>query len=143
MNTQTEVKTQNVPEVKVNQPVLGDFGNGRYSALAKEAYRDAKQVFRLSDEKADKLARQIASDFGACASRGIITMKSAKVSKVNDDGKVTVSEAGSKVKNCASTNALLALRALKFAGEAGDSGILFGTTVWAPCKQLVEYFDIL
>jgi hypothetical protein len=41
------------------------------------------------------------------------------------------------------TNALFALVALKYAGEAGNNGFLFNSTKWAPVKQLTDYFDIL
>lgn len=41
-----------------------DFGNGRYSAVAMETYRDAIRVIGLPASQAEKLARSLASDLG-------------------------------------------------------------------------------
>lgn len=141
MNTQTEVKTQN-PEVKpvVKLPELGDFGMGRYSALMGECFRDAKIVFQLSEEKADKLARQIASDFGAALSSSPVGI--GRIKSVNKDGKITLSEAA-KIKGVTLTSALYALMGLQYAAEAGKFGFSFGNTQWKVAKHLTEYFEKL
>lgn len=116
-----------------------DFGSGRYSALMLECYNDAKTVFKLDDTKAEKLARQIASDFGAVMASAPVE---TRLGKQNKDGKITLSEAA-KVKGVTITNALFAMKALRFAGDAGVNGFSFGQTAWKPVKSLAEYLNSL
>lgn len=138
-----ETITQPVTRSKVvkHKP---DFGNGRYTPLMEEIYRDSQGVFGLSEAKAEKLSKQIASDFGAVMSSVSFNLSAVKMgSKLSKDGKLTIGEAASKVKNVTITNALFALRALKYAGDAGQNGFLFNDTEWAPVKALKDYFDTL
>lgn len=117
---------------KVHKP---DFGNGRYSPLKEEVWHDSQVVFNISSEAAEKLANQIASDLGAVMANSPVKVK---LGKINDDGKMTISEA-CKVKGITMTNPLTALKALHFAGEAGKNGFSFGNTKWAPMQGLQTY----
>lgn len=132
-----------IPQVKPLLPEIGEFGNGRYSPLAGECYKDIKSVFGLDDKPADKLARMIASDFGSAVSQGKVTMKSAKVGKISDDGKVTLTEAANKVKNITMTDALYCLKALKYAKEAGDNGFVWGKTKWQVNDHIAKFLGQL
>lgn len=142
MQTETANIPATVTESK-SKSVKPDFGNGKHSPLMAECYHDAQTVFGLESPKAEKLARQIASDYGAAMSGASVKMKSVKIGKANEDGKVTVSEAASRVKGVTLTHALLALTALKYAGDAGNHGFSFGQTKWEPVKPLKDYFDSL
>ena len=116
-----------------------DFGNGRYSALMEEVWHDSQTVFKLESEKAEKLARQIASDLGAIMANQPV---SVKMGKVNNDGKLTISEA-CKVKGITLTNNIYVLRALFYAGDAGKHGFSFGDTIWQPAMGLADILEKL
>lgn len=116
-----------------------DFGNGRYSALMQECYDDAQAIFKLEPSKAEKLARQIASDFGAIMAASPVEVK---LGRINKDSKLTISEA-SKVKNVTLTNTLYALKALHFANESGKNGFLSRRTTWVLQPNLVKYLESL
>jgi len=116
------------------------FGEGRYSPLMSESFKDAKAIFGLDDKQAEKLARQIGSDFGAAMRGSIATAKLGKA--LSKDGKVTVKEAAS-VKGITLTNALLALRAMDYANESTKFGIARGETKWIASKLLGEYLETL
>jgi hypothetical protein len=140
MNTATVESTQSNVSVKPVLPALGDFGSGRYSDLMNECFKDAQKVFKITPEKADKLARQIASDYGSAIQNTPVEVK--RIKAANKDGKITLAEAA-KIKGVTLTNALFALIALQFAGEAGKHGFLFESTGWKPVKALADYFEKL
>ncbi len=134
MNT-TDAATANQ-----TQQAIGNFGNGRYSALMSECFTDAQRLLGLEETQADKLARQIGSDFGALMREAKVD---AKVSKsVSKDGKVTLSEAA-KVKGVTTTNALTALRVMQFQNEASKYHISPGNTSWSIVGEFKEYLDNL
>lgn len=116
-----------------------DFGNGRYSALMAECYKDAKAIFKLDNKQAESLARKIASDVGAAMAHASIEVK---VGKTNKDGKLTLSEA-SKIKNLAQTYPILALRAMRYANEAMQHGFNRASTQWQASSNLQEYLNEL
>lgn len=122
---------------KQQGPIIGDFGAGKYSELMQSCFIDSQVIFRLSPEKADKLSRLIASDYGAA-------MKFAKVEasiskSVSKDGKVTLREAA-KMKGVTITYPLTAMRMLAFALDAGKYHFLFQTTVWEVTEEMKKYF---
>lgn len=131
-NAVATAPVQSVPEVKSTKP---DFGKGKYSALMQEVYHDAQIVFNISAQASEKLARQVASDIGASMANQPVSIK---LGKVNDNGQLTISEA-CKVKGVIMTNAIYALRAIKYADEAGKNGFSFGGTKWEPVKDLADY----
>ncbi len=121
----------------IEQPKTIDFGNGRYSPLMYETFKAAKTVFGFDDEAAEKLARQTGSDFGAAMRDTIATSKIGKA--LSKDGKVTLSEAA-KCKTTV-TNALVCMRALQFASEAGKYGFSYGKTEWTPTEDFQKVLD--
>jgi hypothetical protein len=131
--------TDTVPNTTVEKQSKPDFGEGRYSPLMEECYNDAIVVFRLSSEKAEKLAKAIARDVGSIMASRPVEVKTTKPSK---EGKITLSEAA-KVKGITMTNTLYALRALHFAAEAGRNGFAWAKTQWTPVQGLREYFETL
>lgn len=140
MNPTIETSTVEKSNPIVKLPELGEFGNGRYSALMEESFRDAQSVFKLTEKQADKLARMIASDYGSAISNSPVDVK--RIKAANKDGKITLAEAA-KVKGVTLTNALFALMALQYAGEAGKHGFSFGNTGWKVSKPLADYFEQL
>lgn len=134
MQTTIETPTQSATKKQVTQI---DFGNGRYSPLMSESFKDAKVIFGLNDKSAEKLARQIGSDFGAAMQNTIAASKIGKA--LSKDGKVTLSEAAkSKV---TVTNALLLMRAMAYCNEAGKFGFSFGKTEWKLTDELQKVLD--
>jgi hypothetical protein len=131
MTTITE-KTQAATTTTATQKP--DFGNGRYSALMEEVWHDSQSVFGIDSAKAEKLARQVSTDVGVIMASATVKVK---LGKLNDDGKLTISEA-CKVKSVTMTDAVFALKALHYAGEAGKNGMSFGFTKWHPTKELKE-----
>lgn len=137
MNTETLVKPAN--EI-INTTKSVDFGNGRYSPLMIESYKDSQAIFGLTEKAAEKLARQIGSDFGA-AMRG--TIATAKIGKaLSKDGKITLAEAA-KAKGVTATNALMALRAMDYANGAIKFGFNRNETKWQSVKELADYLASL
>lgn len=132
--------TQSASDNKTQTP---EFGNGRYSALMAEAYEDSMLILSLTSEQAEKLARQIGSDYGAIMASTTVTMDKAKVSKTSKDGKVTVSEASAKVKNVTMTNALFALRTINYVNECGKHGFIRNKCKWAVSESFQKYLDTL
>lgn len=112
-----------------------DFGSGRYSSLMEECWHDSQTVFKLTSEQAEKLARQIASDFGAAIRNAPVTVG---VRATGKDNKLTLGEA-CKVKGVTGTNALHCLRALHYAAEAGKFGFSYANTGWKTVGTIAEY----
>lgn len=116
---------------------VSKFGNGRYSPLMEECFHDLQTVFKLSPEKAEYIAKAIGSEVGALMRNQPVTVK---VSKANDDGKVTIAEAA-KMKGITVTDTILVLRSLQWANEAVKNGFNRKETNWVPIPKLQEYFD--
>ncbi len=114
-----------------------DFGSGRYSPLMQESFKAAKTVFGFDDKQAEKLARQIGSDFGAAMRDTQATSKIGK--SINGDGKVSLSEAAKCKTTC--TDALLCMRAMQFAAEAGKFGFSYGKTEWTPTEEFAKILE--
>jgi len=131
--------TDTANATRIESHVQPDFGTGRYSALMGEVYDDAQIIFKLTPEKAEKLARQVASDVGAIMASASVSIK---LGKVNKDGKLTIAEAA-KLKGVTLTNTLYALKALHFAAEAGMNGFNWKYTQWCPVQGLKDYFEKL
>lgn len=127
---------ETAPQTHTNKTNKPDFGNGRYSAFMQEAFEDAKHIFGLTPEQAEKLSRQMASEFGAIMANSPVK---PKVGKPNDDGKVTLGEAVKKVKGVTMTPALSAMRALDYANEAVKNGFSRNSTEWKPVEALATF----
>lgn len=136
MNSIENAPQSTITDKQARKP---EFGNGRYSAFIKESWTAAQTIFGLSSEEAEKLAKQMASDFGAHMAKAPITVK---LGAVNKDGKMTLSEA-SKVKGVIMTDALMAMKALAFASDAEKNGFSYGETAWQPKPELAEYLASL
>jgi hypothetical protein len=140
MPTIQENPVNNNPDSATTEKVI-EWGAGRYSALAFESFKDAKRLFKLTPEAAERLARQIASDFGAAMRKESDSPKTAISKKRSKDGQVTLKEA-SKVKT-AETFALMAMRTMAWMNEAVAYGVIPNETEWVFVKKLQEYFDKL
>lgn len=132
------MSTTTLPQPQVT--TKPNFGTGRYSALMEESWSDAQVIFGLDTTKAEKLARQIASDFGAIMANARVDARIGKA--INKNGKTTLSEAA-KIKNVTVTNALFAMRAIAWANEMGKFGFIWADSKLAVGKSLTEYFDTL
>ena len=140
IETMTDTTNTVKPTAKPETKPFDDFGSGRYSPLAKEAYQDLQRIFGLSKEVAAVVAKRIASDFGACMAGGFIGLAKTKIGKVNDDMKTTVKEAATSVKGVSMTNGLIALKAINYCNEASKNFIAPLSSV-KPCEELQAWFD--
>jgi len=136
--TAKTVETNNAQEAQVI--AKPDFGEGRYSPLMEECWKDAQTIFGLESAKAEKLARNIANEFGAWMATKALSLNDVKIGKTGKDGKITLGEAAMKVKGATLTHALLALKALKFANESMANGFVRNETQWMPNASLQDYF---
>jgi len=98
--------------------VTTTFGDGRYSSLMKESFKDSMRVLHVTQDEAVKIAKAIGRDWGAAMASSPVKVK---IGKVNKDAKVTLSEAA-KMKGVPLTNAIFILRAIQFANEASSFG---------------------
>lgn len=117
-----------------------DFGAGKYSGLMDEIWKDAQNLLKISPEKAEKLARNVASDLGAWMQSG-----NAKITlgSVNKSGQFRSVKEASSVKNVPATKALMIMKAISFADEAFKNGVNRNTTGWELIDTLKEYVDEL
>lgn len=141
MPTVDAAKTETV---KTN--LTPDFGNGRYSGMMGELFRDLCAILPESRKGtsvkpevsvAERIARQFGSDFGAAMATVVASGKVGK--SINGDGKITLSEA-TKAKTTV-TDAILIARAVAFANEAGKFGFHRGATEWKLNDQMREVFE--
>jgi len=114
-----------------------DFGKGRFSTEMERIYTGLIARFELPEAKAEKIARQAASDAGEILANVSATFK---VSKVSKDGKVSITDAA-KAKGVTVTNALMVARALQWIDDAGANGVSFGFTKWKLSAPLQGYVD--
>lgn len=98
--------------------VTATFGDGRYSSLMKECYKDAIRILHVTQDEAVKIAKAIGRDWGAAMASSDLKVK---IGKANKDAKVTLSEAA-KMKGVPLTNGIFILRAMQFANEAPNHG---------------------
>jgi hypothetical protein len=131
-NTVTERNTTTAVEAP-------DFGNGKYSRLQQQVWEQAQIVFGIPADKAEKLARKIAQEWGAVMANQTVDIK---VGRKDKDGKVSLSEA-SKIKGITVTNEIACLRALAFAQTAGEHHFLWSRTKWEVTSGLREYLNRL
>ena len=119
---------QTTEQTATNKQVTAavNFGSGRYSPLMVESFKDAKAIFGFNDKSAEKLARQIGSDFGAAMANTIASSKIGKA--LSADGRVTLSEAA-KAKVIV-TPALTIMRCMAYANDAGKYGFNRNATSW-------------
>jgi hypothetical protein len=97
----------------------------------------------MEDEKADKLARLIASDYGAAIRHQGVTNAGIKRSSAkNGNGKINLNET-TKVKGATETYALTCMEALKWAAEAGKHGFVYAHTQWVTSPAIAEYLSSL
>lgn len=97
--------------------VYGEFGKGRYSGLAKEAYGDGIRLIGLTEKEADKFARTLAADWGRAQFE--VTAKYGR--KADKDGMITLREASkAKVRETRAITLARALVALQ------DAKVLIG-----------------
>lgn len=118
-----------------------DFGNGRYSPLMLECWKDAQIILGLESEPAERLSRMIGSEYGALASTASVTMSSVTFGKAGKDGKVTIKEAASKIKGVQLTYPLAFLRAMNWANEAGTVGFNRAGTTFKLNDKYTEWLD--
>lgn len=121
MSTNTVAPATVTTTPSPDAPGKPDFGNGRYSGLMSEAYRDAIRLTDLSSAKAEDFARQLGSDWGR-----VKLSVSVKYGNSTKDGAVSLKEVA-KAKTT-ETKAITLARLLDRANElkalAGKSGLL-------------------
>jgi hypothetical protein len=130
--TQSNNQQSNAKQAEIS------FGNGRYSLAMKELYQDSQRIFKLTSDKAEKVARQFGSDFGAYMRDAEVSVKLGK--KVNDNGQLTLGES-CKVKGCAETFSIAIARAVAYANEALKHNISVVNTQWHLAEKFVKWID--
>lgn len=116
------------------------FGDGRYSPLMRECYKDAQLILKLHPEQAEKLARLIGTEYGAIMAGVGVGMSGVKFGKANKDMQVTISEAATKVKNVTLSPAMTCLRAMAWANECGKFGFVRSSWDVEVMPRLQEWF---
>lgn len=126
---QTTIEQSATNKQATIKPYVPDFGNGRQSPLMSETFKAARVVFQVNDKTAEKIARQVGSDIGAhqAKSNGSTIKLTGYKAK---DNKVNIKEAVKAIKGVTCTDSMNLLRALQFAGEAGEAGFNYGFTTW-------------
>lgn len=112
------------------------FGNGRYSPEMFRIFGELQSVFGVEPKKAEKIARQVGSDFGELMKN---QSASIKVGSMNKDGKATIGESVEKLKGVTLTNPLSLVRALQWVNDAGKNGVSYGFTKWELIPVLKTY----
>lgn len=115
--------------------------NGKYKQLMTSVYDGCIKLFGIPEDKAEKIARNAAADFGNAISAGNVTAK-ARIGSVTSNGGVTLSDTSS-VKLTAITHPLSIARAIQWAGDAGKNGLSYKDTVWQLSEALQQYVDNL
>ena len=121
-----------------NQPAIGDFGAGRYSGLQNEIFSDAQRLFGLDEVQADKLSRYMGRELGAIFAGSTVGYDSFKLSKINKDGKMTITEAASKIKGATFSYAVAFLQTLAWANQAVKVGCEIGSVSFTLSEQYKE-----
>ena len=129
-----------VTETIVNAPVKVDFGAGRYSEVMANFYRDLKHVLRVESDKAEKIARQFGSDFGAAMRQSPVSVAVGK--PTGKDMKGILSE-WAREKGIYITKPMSLFHAIMWIAEAGKHGVSYGNTEWNVSPPLQEYIDSL
>jgi len=120
-------ETSNQTEPQVKTP---DFGNGRYSSVMKEIYRDCKRELGLSSRKSEKVARTLGADLGRLNANPELKLGN----KLGKDGTITVREVAT-MKGVTLTYALsiakvlATLQELKKFGFESAKDITFSETI--------------
>jgi len=140
MQTTTDKATSTIEQVNTQPAKVGNFGNGRYSALMEECFYDAQRLFKLDERQADKLAHAIGRDFGAAMKDAKVDAKVGK--STSKDGKVTLAEAA-KAKGLTITNPLRALQIMQYMNDAGKYSISSGDTQWKVVGEFGEWLSNL
>ena len=124
------LEVKDMPANQTSEVAAPNFGDGRYSRLAKTSFEQIQVVFPdVSVKDAEKIARQIASDFGAAIKHSVVDAKIGK--SINGDGKVSISEA-CKAKGVTVTNALRVMHTLNFVADAGKFGLSWKFSKFIP-----------
>lgn len=106
------------PVIPAPQPHVVDFGNGRYSKIAWEYYRDAQRLLKLDDIVAEKAAKSFIADWG----RANATVDSIGIGKINGHGLATLREV-SKAKGVHMTPALSIAKLMVALDDARKLGV--------------------
>lgn len=113
MSNTATVTTSPITTVAPAKSGKPDFGDGRYSAVMREAFADCQRLVSQDATKAEAFARQLGADLGRAMAA--IPVK-VGYGKANKDGRMTLKEAAS-VKGVTSTNALTLARLISLAND--------------------------
>jgi hypothetical protein len=110
--TQVDSTISNIP----------DFGSGRYANIAKEVYRDAKRLLKLSEKESEKLARTYTSELGRLLVAERVDINQTK--KQRGDGYVSLKESTAKLKNVKLSSAMRIAKILSLMDDARTFGVI-------------------
>lgn len=100
-----------------NKPTIGQFGEGRYSKVASELFKDSQRLLNVTEAQADKIARAFMSDLGRLQSK----VDSVALGKLSKSG-ITLREI-SKVKLTNLSYSLTIAKLCTMLDEARNYGV--------------------
>lgn len=105
-----------------------NFGNGTYSAVMAELFRDARNFFpQYSEEQIERLAREFGSDYGRV--QRLIT--GYKVGATNKDGFVSLKDTVATIKGVKETSALSIARIVSKFNDLCKIGVVYKNSTLA------------
>ena len=119
--TMSNTTTQNATETATASK-MPDFGNGRYSPLMLEAYRDALRLTKMSPSEAEAFARLLGADLGRAFSAA---PSKVTYGKANSHGRLTMKEAAG-LKGIVATRPISIARLLSLANDLSKEAQALG-----------------
>jgi hypothetical protein len=129
--------TNDKPEV--SQSNIVDFGDGPFSKLMENYFGLSQKLLKLSEAKAEKYARQLASDLGAIHKNLKFDVTAGKPNK-DMLRKVGMAGKSGLMVVPPSVNVLIALQWME---DAGKNNVSYGHTTWKLVPSLNDWLNEL
>ncbi len=131
--TQTEVKPQESKQVEI-----GNFGNGRYSKVMSELFRDANNYLSdIDPAKADRLCRSFGAELGRLQAAEV---KEIKFGKLGKNGDINLREVCDSIKVIASP-AISIAKILSILDDARKHGMSYKDTKVSLNEGLTQWLN--
>ena len=82
-------KETSASNVLTNEGMIPDFGNGRYSNIARELFRDSQILLGITPKQAERLARCYTADLGRHLANQPVKVELGRITK---DARITLKE---------------------------------------------------
>ncbi len=131
--------SQVIEPIKSTEKAIISFGEGPFSKLMQHYFDLSQRLLKLSEAKAEKFARQLASDLGAIHKQLKFEVNAGKPNK-DMLRKVQMSAKSGLMVIAPSVNVLIALQWME---DAGKNGVSYGHTIWILIPSLQEWIEQL